>query len=448
MTCAELAEDLVALALGALAPEDAARVESHAASCAACRRELAATRRVLDAGRSAPQPVLRVDGEARLLAAVRAEQGVRADQAAPVRPAYEPPPETADLPQPAVAKRRRAARILTMFVPLAAAAAVLVALLTSGFDPTARVLDGEGFFETGDAAPLVPTMIERGEFAFGRGGEIIARASPFKVGLTLPAGEGPSAAGRPAPGRVELTLRPGARVRRAAAEEVELVAGSVDVAAGPLAGPFTVLGGRGSKSAVVRGTRFVATTADERMVVVVREGAVELGRVGGPSETLNAGEQGLVDGGRLLRLPADARSDGDAFLTPRAALAAGPRPLEFEASLAVGEGGPVSVIAFDDAYPNFVVRVRPEGAAQGAAREIKLQSSMLTTPAPSPTAGGAWRLAADAPYRFAFSLAGIGLAPGRYAADIRYMSYRRRGDGAEWLGVVESVPVSFEVPAK
>jgi hypothetical protein len=181
------------------------------------------------------------------------------------------------------------------------------------------------------------------------------------------------------------------------------------------------------------------------MVVVVREGVVELGRTNGPSETLGAGEQGLVDPERLLRRPADAGERGDAFLAPRVSFARGPAPLEFGATLTAGEGGPVSIVAFDEAYPTFVLRIHADGET---AREIKLQRSMLVGPVPATGGNGAWRLSAEAPYRLTLSLAGIGLAPGRYRAGIRYMSYRRHGDGAEWLGVAESAPVEFEVPAK
>ena len=42
----------------------------------------------------------------------------------------------------------------------------------------------------------------------------------------------------------------------------------------------------------------------------------------------------------------------------------------------------------------------------------------------------------------------LGLAPGRYEAGLRYIAYRARSDGAEWLGVAESDTVPFEVPPK
>jgi len=452
MTCAERsenggcgdaawAEDLVAAALGELPADAASRLDVHVATCAACRAELAATKRLFEASRAAPEEAPAADGEARLLAAFRAERA-----GAPV-----------ELPAPAT-RRRSLSRTLAMFVPLAAAAGVFVAIVLSSRGERAELLRGDGEFlpggESGDASALVGAE-GAPSFRFAVGDEIVGGPGGLAVRLALAPREGAASTNGVAPGRVELTLRSGARVRRAGASDVELVAGILDVAAGPLGRTFTVRGGGGAEFAVIKGTRFVATSAEDRLVVVVREGAVELGRVDrlsgavGPSETLAAGEQGLVDPRRLLRRPADARADGrddgDAFLAPRAELVRGPAPLEFAATLSVGDGGPVSIVALDDAYPNFVVRVRAKDAPD---REIKLQRAMLTSPTPSAGPAGAWRLAADAPYRIAFSLAGIGLPAGRYDASIRYMSYRRHGDGAEWLGVAESGRTEFEVPAK
>jgi ferric-dicitrate binding protein FerR (iron transport regulator) len=432
---AGMAEDVVALALGALSADDAAKIEAHLADCAACRKEFDDANRLFAAARNVPEPTLRADGEARLLAAVRAERDAA------------PPPETADIPRPTSTKRR-VSKILAMSLPLAAAAAVFVAMVASSRSHRVELLRGAGeLLPCGESASAVVGLDPSGtpSFAFGEGDEIFAGNGELLIRVPTKAGDAAPAPDGPAPGALEIRLLPGARLRRIGADEVELVAGVVDVAAGPLGRPFAVDGGRGAGRAVVKGTRFVASTADERMVVVVREGVVELGRAGGPSESLAAGEQGLVDRERLLHRPADAGGRGDAFLAPRVALARGTAPLEFGATLTAGDGGPVSIVAFDDAYPTFVLRVHADGEPS---REIKLQRSMLVEAAPAPGGDGAWRLSAETPYRLTISLAGIGLAPGRYHAGIRYMSYRRHGDGAEWLGVAESAPVDFEVPAK
>jgi hypothetical protein len=423
MTCTELAPDLVAHALGQLSPEEAARVETHLAECAPCRQELAATKSLFGAAREVAAPELSAGAEDRLMAAIRAERA-----SGPV----------ADVPVP-TARRRGPSVILKALVPLAAAAGLFVAVHFAGRAPQAEVIDGEGLLRPMER----PESALRGKFDFREGDEIAA-ANTFTVRLQQAPGKaagGASAAG-PAPGVVEIKLLPMAHLRRSGGSEIELTGGAVEIAAGPLAEPFTIRAGRGAGYAVIRGTRFLATTADDRLVVVVREGLVELGRKDGPTERLEAGEQGLVDSERLLKRPADARGNGDSFLTPRIALEPGEAPLSFHAVLTVGEGGPVSIRPFDDADPRFVLEFRHR---DGLVREIKLQRTMLVGAA---AGSEPVRLAPDAPYRLDFSLAGIGLEAGRATLAVRYMSYRHRGDGADWLGVVESDPLPIEVPGK
>src|SRR5436305_1495668 len=128
MTCTELAPDLVSHALGQLSTGEAAEVESHLAACAPCRQDFAATKTLFGAAREIPAPELTTGAQERLLAAVRAERS-----SGPV----------ADVPPPA-ARRRGPAKILKTLVPLAAAAAVLVAVYVSGREPQAEVVEGEG----------------------------------------------------------------------------------------------------------------------------------------------------------------------------------------------------------------------------------------------------------------------------------------------------------------
>lgn len=71
-TCGEIADDLLACALGEAAPEAVGRVERHAAVCAACRRELQAFRdldRTVAALGDEPVPPPRVDRARRRLEA-------------------------------------------------------------------------------------------------------------------------------------------------------------------------------------------------------------------------------------------------------------------------------------------------------------------------------------------------------------------------------------------
>jgi anti-sigma factor RsiW len=420
MICAELGQDLVALALGQLSPAEAAQAEAHLAACAACRTELAAARRVLAHAQSLPAPEPSAGAEERLLAAFRAEHAASA-----------PPPPA-----------RRAARAAWMFVPLAAAAAMLVAILaTDGREP-ARVVDGEGLLHPAASPHTGPGEVIRGAFAFESGDEIEAGRTPFTARLAL--SPGAPAEGAAAPGSLELRLAPGARIARLRSGDVRLVAGTVDVAAGPLASPFSVHAPPGR--ATIRGTRFTASTAEGRLVVVVAEGSVELARDAGPSEALAAGEEGLVDAERLLRRAADGRRGGDGFLTPRVALSAGApgRPAVLVASIRPGTCGAVTILPFDDSEPRFLLRLTGD---DGRVRDVKIQRGML---AGDPPGGGArtWRLTEASPYEIAIDPSTLGLAPGRYEAGLRYIAYRARSDGAEWLGVAESDAVPFEVPPR
>src|SRR5262245_37987436 len=420
MICAELGPGLVALALGQVTPAEATEAEAHLATCAACRTELAELRRVLAGARAVRAPEPSADAEERLLAAVRAERGT---------------------PAPSMAGRPRS-RILALLVPVAAAAAVLVALLTADGVEPARVIDGEGLLHPAAAEPAEPGKAIRGDFAFAAGDEIEAGRAPFTARLDLTPGtarpDGPPA------GRLELRLAPGARVARLPSGDLRLVAGTVEVSAGPLALPFSVHAPPGR--ATIRGTRFTAATAEGRLVVVVAAGSVELAREGGPSETLAAGEEGLVDAERLLRRKADGRRGGDRLLTPRVTLTASPRgrPPALRAAMRPGACGAVTILPFDDSEPRFLLRLTGD---DGQVRDVKIQRIML---AKDPPGAGArtWRLTEDAPYEIEIDASTLGLAPGRYEAGLRYIAYRARSDGALWLGVAESDTVPFEVPGK
>ena len=433
MICTDIGEDLVALALGQLPADAAARVEAHLAACAPCLAEMTATRSLVGLARAVPMAAPSAGAEERLLAAVRADR--HHDVAHDV-----PPP---------VAKPRRVSRALSMFLPLAAAASVLVAMVLTARERPVQVIDGEGFlYSCGDEA-LPGRALGRSlaEFRFRDGDEIASGSAALCVRLTLAAGTATSSATEPAAGSVELTLAPGARVVRRAPYDVELVAGSIDVAAGPLATPFVVHAPPGY--AAVRGTRFSATTSEQRLVVSVREGSVEIGVKGAANTVLSAGQEGLVDADRLLTRPRDGRRAGQGFLTPIARLRPIPAPNasgqeRLRASLDVGEGGPVSILPFDDSEPRFLLRLKGD---DGREREVKLQRAMLVA-APPVSGGRTWRLTQDHGYELVIEPGALGVVPGRYEARLRYMSYRARSDGAEWLGVAESDPVSIEVPAK
>ncbi len=449
--CEGRGDDVVAAALGQLEGAEAGAVREHLDACAACAAEFEGAQRLAQLTREwalATEPP--ADGAARVVSAARAQS------------AHEETEGLRDVPMPVRRARSsgRLRRLASVILPAAAAAAVLVALATGGGSThTACVLEGTGSFVAASAREGEPSRAmdsTTGSFAFDPGDEIEAGAHPVRLHLGCEAEARAGADGMPGPGVVELSLHPGARLRRLSVAELELLAGSVSVNAGPLENPFTLR--RGPCHAIVRGTRFQATTVEERLVVVVEEGKVELGRTGGPeprAAVLSAGEEGLVDAERLLRRQADGRLRGDGFLTPRASLRARPddsavdedddddgAPV-LEAELATGEGGAVNVLGFDDSEPRFLVRLK--GLSEGApSHEIsaKVLRAMLAAPPPP---GRTWRLSADRPYRLSISLAGLGLSPGTWEARLRYIAYRSRATGAEWLGAVESEPVRFEV---
>ena len=420
MICAEMGPVLVALALGQAEPAEAAEAEAHLATCAACRAELAAARRLFGCARAEAAPEPSAGAEERLLAAVRAEKGA---------------------PGPSAAGRPRA-RLVAMLFPVAAAASVLIAILATDGLERPRVVDGEGFLHPAASEPADPGKSISGVFTFEPGDEIEAGRHPFTARLDLP----PGAAREDAPpaGRLELRLAPGARIERLPSGDVRLVAGAVEVSAGPLASPFSVHAPPGH--ATIAGTRFTATTAEGRLVIVVSEGTVELGRRDGPAEMFGAGEEGLVDAERLLRRKADGRRGGDGFLTPRIALTANSaaRRGVLLATIRPGACGAMTILPFDDSEPRFLLRLKGD---DGRERDVKIQRGTL---AADPPGAGArtWRLTEAAPYEIAIDASTLGLAPGRYEAGLRYIAYRARSDGAEWLGVAESDTVPFEVPPK
>jgi ferric-dicitrate binding protein FerR (iron transport regulator) len=437
MTCEQLGPDVVALALGALDADQAARIEAHLKTCAPCRAERDAATSLVAASRAAPAASPSPESLDRLLVAFRAERGV----AAPPAPAH------AEVPPPTAMPRRRS-RVLTIALPLAAAACVVVAVLLRAPDDRAQVFAGKGHFVASGSPPDAGLVLGggSGEFAFAAGDEISSGTGPLSVRIELDPGARAAAASATAPGRVEITLQPGARVVRRGTSDLDLVAGTIEVAAGSLAKPLTILAGRAY--AAVKGTRFVVSTTEKRLVVTVTEGTVVLGRDGAASETLTAGEEGLVDSERLLERRTDGRRPGEGFLTPRATLAAetsgAPEKPSLRVKLEAGDGGAVSILPFEDSEPRFLLRLKGD---DGREREVKLQRAMLAASPPA-VAGRTWRLDASAAYELTVEPAALGVAPGRYEAIVRYMSYRARSDGAEWLGVVESAPVSFEVPVR
>lgn len=432
-SCEGVREDAVALAVGALPAEERPRVEAHLAACAACAEEREVAGRLAAAQRSSPAVPVPAGGLARLLAAVRAGE-----------PASAPSAPALALP----ARRRAATRWARVLVPLAAAAAVLAALLASGDGRIAARIDGAGSAILRDASgkALVPTYaVDRlkGAFVLLPHHELLAGTTPVEVALGL--GREPGPGGDPGPDEARLTLLPGTLLEALDGTSLELRSGRVRVRAGRLGGGLTIRAG--PSWARVVGTRFEAALAEDRLVVSVEEGEVELGRdaPGRASVRLGPGRRGLVGPGRLLEAAADGRDPVEALLAPvarltgpTASLAAG-AALDLEAEVACGPGGPVTLAPFDASEPRFLVRLKDP---DGRVREVKVLPSMLRTASEGPLAV---RIDESGPYRLRIRIPLDDAAPGGWEARLRYHSYRPRASGAEWLGTVESGDVRFEV---
>jgi ferric-dicitrate binding protein FerR (iron transport regulator) len=437
-------EDVVTAALGAVPPEERSRLDAHLAGCLACADERDVAARLVAAQRAAPAVPVPAGGLARILAAVRSEAAPAGGSAAPIHA----------LP----ARRRGVLRWARLVLPTAAAAAVLVAILSAGDERiSARIgADAEAILrdtsgETSDAGVRVGA--EEGSFELTETRQLEAGAVPVDVALGLGRAPGPSQ--EPGRDEVRLTLLPGARVAALGRDALELRAGRVRLRVGPLSRRLTVRAG--SAYARILGTRFEAARIDDRLVVAVEEGVVELG-YDGPgrrSVRLAGGERGLAGPGRLLSERADRRDPVEALLAPVARLTGpsgrlSPRePLDLDAEIECGPGGAVTLAPFDASEPRFLVRLK---GPDGREREVKVLPSMLGNPREDPLAV---RIEEGRPYRLRLRIP-LGEAPadgpgpaadaaeGAWEARLRYHSYRPR-DAAEWLGTVESAEVRFEV---
>jgi anti-sigma factor RsiW len=433
-SCPDVREDLPALVLGQLDAAAKSRAEAHAASCDACADERRGVEKLVHAHRSAVRPQAPAALRARLLDEVRT---TRLDAVPP--------------PLRVVESRRARERVrrLSLLVPLAAAATVLAALSLSAPAVGLHVQDDVGALflpRNGDAAGR---WIDRsaGELRLRPGEGVAAGNHPVEVRLRFdgrrasdPSSDEPNA------GEVRLRLQPGTRLVRVDDECFELESGRVAVHAGRLDTRLTFR--HGPNYAAVVGTRFEAAVVGDRLVVSVAEGRVEVGERDGRSVAIGPGEDALAHGARLLTRRADGTPAVDAFLAPEASLAtrgtvirAG-APLDLDAELRAGPGGPVTIPAFDDSDPRFLVRLK---GPDGRTLEAKVQRSMLTGPVP---AVPAFRLEPAAPYRLAIRVEGLRLDPGRWTASLRFQAYGGRSDGAEWHGTVESPPAPFEVTAE
>lgn len=436
----ELGAELVAFALGQSDAQGRDRVEAELSRTPQLQDEIAAIESLVTSARAAAIPAP-ADGRAALMERVRTEA---------LRPESPDPFRRPDSRRRG--RRRPALRVLQWLVPAALAAAVLLAIGLD--DQDTRHAD----IHEGAAWVVGPgNQAERGRwiagaddsFAFEVGAELEAGDERVRVEVEcgVPANGGVDMQASAERGRVVFDLAPGARLRRDADSTFELLAGRIGVASGKLAEPLSIR--HEQLYAEVIGTRFDVTVAEDRMVVVVDEGRVRIGRDGADatSTELGAGRQGLVDADRLLEAAADGRSGGHAFLTPRLAVEFPEGRVEQGTALAgrvrlsPSDAGPVTIAAFDDSRPVFLVRLTGE---DGIARHVKVQHSMVEAPA-SLAGRATLRLTTDEPYDLTLRLPTRDLEPGTWEAVVAYLSYRRHSNGDEWLGRIESDPVRFQV---
>ncbi len=462
------AADAVALALGQCGEPERERVARLVAADAQLTEAARVTRLLATATRSA----LALEPRPETLPALLG----RIAETAPTPVQF----DSQDIPAPSHATPRRL-RFLRWLAPLAAAAVIVIALQPP-HRGGARVSEGTAFVRTrddGSGARRNGEWIDAadGPFDFAYGDVLRSGAGALTVRVACGAnGDAPPDDGPLPAGAAEFVLEPGAMLARVDAAHFELLTGRVRVTAEKLTERLDLRSG--ALYVAVTGTRFDAAAVDGRLFVIVERGSVRLGRRGPHADAVSveAGEQGMASAERLVRGPLDGRVNGDAFLTPRALLR-GPRgplvsdaPLELRATLVAGDGGPVTIAGFDASVPLFLVRLK---GPNGRAHEVKIQESMLTTPAPTDSGsgrrdsgwaaagsagGGAWRLSAAHPYELDLRIDGLDLEPGLWEARLRYMSYRARpaastdagepGSGIPWLGAVESAPITFEVTPK
>jgi len=448
---------LTALALGQLEGPEESEARELVAGSSERAAELRAIESLLEGARSAPQ----IAPSPRVLQLLR--QAVR----------NEDQPESGDLdvdgdhiPAP-VRRNGRPLRLLSWLVPVAVAAAVLIAVsLDRAPEPGLHVVASQLLIRPANGQPASEDWVTRsnGPVHFGVGDELQAHEGTVQVRVRCDGEPATNERPRDEPpaGVVDLELGPGARLERLAAREFRLTAGGVEVHAGQFGGSkdkrLTVR--HGDSAVLVEGTRFHVATVGGRLAVHVFEGSVRLiTSKDAKGVTVTAGEAGLADGTRAHKQkatggPGSGHGNLGGLLAPRLELTlpsakiTGSGRLQIDAVLATGPGGAVQIVPFADSDAILAVRLKGPGARP---KTVKLLESMLRTPAnPAArdlrgSAGHSRLLKPDRPYRLEFDLPGLDLEPGTWEVVLMYTSYRKHSRGAEWLGVVESAPAALEV---
>ena len=277
------------------------------------------------------------------------------------------------------------------------------------------------------------TPAAAGPVAFATGTAIEASAD----GATLDASLGGKA-------RATVRLGPGARISRRAANALVLEIGTIAVSTIGIEDRILLYHAEtyAEVGRVIPGNaEFTATVVGDQIAVVVKSGGVQLNTTGAtPMElhytTVGAKEQGLAaTGTKPAKLHVDDAPDGP-YLTPRISLAiedgSAGSPLRLTVTIEPGQSGAFHGLLVPDGEALVVQASGPSGE-----RAIALRASHVGAPlAP-------WFLSlARKPFRVSFDVADHGLTAGTWTLHVRYLSYREHADGPEWIGVVESPPVS------
>lgn len=473
-SCAAMRDRIAerALTKGAHTDDDA-EFAAHAASCADCADEVRFAASLVAAERSLPRPAVPAEGLARILEAVRAEGAAASTTAASTTGAS----TTAAAEAPKPAGRIARPRWWAVAFPLAAAAAVLVAILASrprdavearlcAKSPMRLVpASGGGARSVEPAAP---------DFAFREGDVVEAGAELCAIKL---AHDGTPSEGLLAGlGELHLKLAPGASVARTGPFGVRLIRGFAWISSPGGIDGFTLERAPAADlaSAVfrIRGDGRVEAEAEvigDRLLVmnVTGKSTLSFHRSGDAPETrdleLSDGLCAIAGPHGGLAVPRITPRTADTLLLPEIAVAAvedasGPC---VEVRIAPGAAGPVTVPGFDDSHQRFAVTVTPqaEGAARWTAGMKVLRSMCVADPGSSPTV----RLAADRPWTFRIRVPAaeeLRIVPGPAEVTVEFAAYAGNewhGDvastvesssGAEWRGTVRSLPVVIDIPPR
>lgn len=249
--------------------------------------------------------------------------------------------------------------------------------------------------------------------------------------------------------RAKLELGPGARISRRNANAIDLLVGTVTVSTTGLtdrvlvyhAGCYAEAGRAAPGDAV-----FSATSAGPHLAVLSAEGTVQLNAPGETPMELNyamlgPGEQGVaVKGAKPEKRHIDDSKAGP-YLTPRisftAEAGAAGDPLLLAVTIEAGESG--AFLGLPVASDSDSLVLLAEGSEE---RTIALRAAHVRKGATLPDSVLA---RGDVPFALPFDVTDHGLAAGVWKLRLRYRSYREHAEGPEWIGWVESEPVTVNL---